>query len=314
MEYIKKHENEIFFAATLGIIVVLWTVMVIQPPAAPMVLPFLPSSIIVLAAAFPVSALLLAAVNMMVLIIIGSAGICNIGCCIATAAAGLIGAAIFVYRKTHRTANKFSDENVLLSEMRHRMKNDFQFISSLFSLESRKITDEESRKVFAGCQERVYALSCVQDFLTCRGKGEVDFPRYVSQLILRLRDSQISPAGWVEMTVKIDKVSMTVKEAETCGLIINEAVTNSLKYAFPDGYEKKPHIIVMCRYLPGNIIRLCVRDNGKGIDNTARKNECLGLDLMKILAEDRLNGKFGLGQENGTNLFTEFTSSLSNNT
>lgn len=310
MEGVKQH-NRITVFAFLAIIIILWTIIFIFPGGAQPVLPFLPAVLLVFAVALPYFSIYLSIINGAVL---GAAVLllhCYPWCMTAAAVSGIAGT-LLIFLLTRRAARyrKFRGEDVLLSEMRHRMKNDFQFISSLLSLEGRKVSDPESREVFSSCQERIFALSSVQDFLSCRGRSEIDFPQYAAQLIKRLSESQIS-SRYVNMVVKIDKVAVSVREAETLGLIINEAVTNAVKYAFSEESPDPPEIIIMCRYLPGNVIRLCIRDNGNGIDNTCKSREGIGLDLMKVLAEDRLNGKIGISGEGGTNIFVEFQSETS---
>ncbi|MFP4384881.1 MAG: sensor histidine kinase [Spirochaetia bacterium] len=298
----------------MTVLIFFWALIYFFPGSSQQFLPLLPAVLLVSAAVLPSFSILLSLINGVVL----AAAILLLPCypwCMTAAAASGIAGSLLILLLTKRAARyrKYRDEDVLVIEMRHRMKNDFQFVSSLLSLEGRKVSDPESREVFSNCQERIFALSSVQDFLLCRGRSEIDFPQYAAQLIKRLSDSQVGNKH-VEMKVKIDKVSVTVREAETLGLIINEAVTNAIKYAFQEDTPEDPEIIIMCRYLPGNVIRLCIRDNGKGIDNTCKSREGIGLDLIRVLAEDRLNGKIGINGEAGTNIFVEFQSKTSTGT
>ena len=113
-------------------------------------------------------------------------------------------------------------------------------------------------------------------------------------------------SGNIALNIKVDNISLAIDSAIPCGLIINELVTNSLKYAFPEG--RNGVITISLRSIDGTMIELAVGDNGVGIpkDLDIRTTESLGLHLVTILAENQLHGKIALNRDKGTEFQIKF--------
>jgi len=197
----------------------------------------------------------------------------------------------------HKKAEEVQKKEILLKEIHHRVKNNMQIVSSLLSLQSRYTTDERYTEMFKESQNRIRSMALVHEKLyRSEDLENIDLREYIKDMVNGLVQSYSS----YNITVKIeaDDIFLGVDTAVPCGLIINELVSNALKYAFPG---KKGEIKVGLRGSDGTI-HLIVADNGIGIPDTVdfRTTETLGLRLVTILAEDQLDGEITLIRDKGT--------------
>jgi len=135
---------------------------------------------------------------------------------------------------------------------------------------------------------------------------KIEFNEYIRDLANGLLQSHGVKPGTIELNINVKDTSIGIDFAIPCGLIINELITNSLKYAFPDG--RKGKISVSLHPLDGSMFELVVSDNGAGIppDVDFRKTESLGLRLVTILAENQLQGQVDLNRNGGTEFTIKF--------
>ena len=193
------------------------------------------------------------------------------------------------------------EKEVLLREIHHRVKNNMQVITSLLSLQSDKIRDQQHADMFRESQERIRAMALIHEKLyRSRDLARVDFNEYIKSLVNGLFRSHGIDTGRIVMKVKVEDVSLGIDHAIPCGLVINELVSNSLKYAFPE--DRKGEISVTLRPISEDEIELRVSDDGVGIpeDMDIGSTDSLGLELVTILTEDQLEGKINLDRTGGT--------------
>jgi PAS domain S-box-containing protein len=193
------------------------------------------------------------------------------------------------------------EKEVLLKEIHHRVKNNMQVITSLLSLQSDIIKDQQHADMFRESQERIRAMALIHEKLyRFRDLARVDFNEYIKSLINSLFRSHGIDTGRIVMKVKVEDVSLGIDHAIPCGLVINELVSNSLKYAFPE--DRKGEISVTLRPISEDEIELRVSDDGVGIpeDMDIGSTDSLGLELVTILTEDQLEGKINLDRTGGT--------------
>lgn len=212
------------------------------------------------------------------------------------------------------TARKIADEavraslrekEVLLKEIHHRVKNNLQVVTSLLGLQSRTIEDGPARRMFQESQNRVHSMALIHESLYQSGNlSEINLPAYIDQLTSHLMRSYGVDASRVRICASVDDLRLTMDTAIPCGLIINELVSNSLKYAFPDG--RCGTIGIQMRE-EGEHIRVEVSDDGvglpEGVDFASTRS--LGLRLVRTLA-GQLDAALERGNGPGTRTTLRF--------
>ena len=193
------------------------------------------------------------------------------------------------------------EKEVLLSEIHHRVKNNLQIISSLLSLQSQFVKDSVSEAVFWDCQSRIKSISLIHETLyQSRNLSRIDFALYASNLVDRLAGSYLGAANHVSVDVPCEEVCLPIDLAISCGLIVNELVTNALKYAFPDG--RRGHIEVSISYdRQEQQFCLKVADDGVGFPSNVDLDDpaTLGLQLVTTLTQ-QLDAMISMDNKDGT--------------
>ena len=204
-------------------------------------------------------------------------------------------------RSEEQIKASLKEKEVLLQEIHHRVKNNMQIISSILNLQSSVIKHKRTLELFKSSQSRIKSMALIHEKLyKSKDFTRIDFAKYVRSLSNDLfRVYGINP-DVVELNINIKDLLLNINTAIPCGLIINELVSNSLKYAFPEG--RKGKIKIAMSPLNKNEIELTVSDNGIGIPEEVdiKGTKSLGLHLVTILAEDQLQGEIKLARKKGT--------------
>jgi len=199
------------------------------------------------------------------------------------------------------------EKEVLLQEIHHRVKNNMQVIISLLKLQSGNITDKQYLDMFKESQHRIKSMALVHEKLyQTKNLADIDFKGYVKSLVISLFRSYKTKPGKITLKTEVGDVALGLERAVPCGLIINELVSNSLKYAFPE--ERAGEIRVAFNSTDENMLVLEVSDNGIGMPEKLdfRNTESLGLHLVTILSEDQLHGTIELNRTDGTKFYIRF--------
>ena len=203
--------------------------------------------------------------------------------------------------------SSLSEKEILLKEIHHRVKNNLQVIISLLNLQAGYLHDEETVRAMQEGQNRVRSMALVHEkFYQLDGISEIDFAEYIEKLCQYIFQTYSETARNVSIDVESDQIAFDLDTAMPCGLLINEIVSNSLKYAFPSGQEGK--ITIKLKALPENKIRISVADNGIGISQEygLENPSTLGLQLIGALTS-QLNGEVEMLNSNGTTFNITFT-------
>ena len=209
-------------------------------------------------------------------------------------------------RGDERIRASLKEKEVLLKEIHHRVKNNLQVISSLLNLQANQIRDPETAQVFRDSQSRVRAMSLVHERLyQSSDLARIDFAGYVQDVTRHLLRSYQTGQGRVRLDVDVDPVSFNVDTAIPCALIINELVSNALKYAFPNGREGQ--IRIRLTQTHGEHLTLSISDNGIGFpkDFDWEQTNSLGLHLVRSLT-DQLNGSIQCQFDSGARFDIRF--------
>lgn len=186
-----------------------------------------------------------------------------------------------------------AEKEVLLKEVHHRVKNNLQVIISLISFQIQKQLPPEITGNLLDLQNRIRSIALIhQDLYRSDNFSSVNLRNYINQLLNNLMLSA-NMESQVETIIEMDEVFIDMQTAIPCGMIINELVSNAIKYAFPENLERKPFLRIVFNYLQAKEYELVVEDNGIGFDMEfieKRKSKSIGLWLVKILANDQLMG------------------------
>ncbi len=199
-----------------------------------------------------------------------------------------------------------SEKEVLLHELHHRVKNNLQVISSLLDLQSSFIDDESALSAFRESQSRIRSMALIHEQLYHTTElDQIDFKTYLERLTAHLFDAFGVRQDMIALRLEVDDVDVNLDQAVACGLIVNELVTNALKYAFPDGATGEIRISYSKGKNDSRI--LSVSDDGRGIDKKLEpgQSQSLGMSLVETLTK-QLRGHLVFEHERGTECRIEF--------
>ncbi len=203
------------------------------------------------------------------------------------------------------------EKDVLLKEIHHRVKNNLQVIYSLLSLQSGYVRDPQFLAMFQESRNRIKSMAMIHEVLyQSKDLASVNISKYINALVDNLfRSYGVNPSN-VGINLDVGDVRLSFDTAIPCGLIINELVSNSLKYAFPDG--RTGHIYVGLHSTDEGTYVLAIRDDGVGMPESMdfRTTSTLGLQLVTTLTE-QLGGSIDLDRTNGTKFTIKFNETKS---
>ena len=198
------------------------------------------------------------------------------------------------------------EKETLLQEIHHRVKNNMQVISSLLTLQSNNITDNQIKEILRESQGRVYAMSAVHETLhRSENMSEIDLKTYLSKITTSIFQTYSVNHTRVTLKNDIENLPISINQAYPLGLVINELISNSLKYAFP--VDRNGEISVSM-HRRDQELEMVIKDDGVGIaDELDWKNtNTLGLKLVQTLVENQLDGSIEQESQNGTKFTIKF--------
>ena len=210
-----------------------------------------------------------------------------------------------VIKKTEELEKVLRTKEFLLQEMHHRVKNNLQIILSIVRLQSDKIVDRGVIENFIDLENRINAVSKTYNLLLPQNNlTAIDMREYIESLMNDIHSTMYPLYDKVEIEIDTDReIMLPLKESVYIGLIINELVTNSYKYAFK---ERRGKIMVKL-YLEDNEIVLMVEDNGVGFSYSEENRESLGLKLIHTLVYHQLRGTMSVPTEHSSKYIIKFT-------
>ena len=202
------------------------------------------------------------------------------------------------------------EKETLLREIHHRVKNNLAVISSMLNLQVKHNKNKVVRESLEESCSRVRSMALIHETLhQTNDLSVVQLKDYVRKLIRDLLSVYENFSDQFSIEYDIGDVDLDLNQAVYCGLIINELVTNSLKYAFVG--KKKGTIHILARQIGDDGIQLSVKDDGIGLPPTVdwRNARTLGLRLIALMAE-QLHGSLELNSQNGLETVIQWKSSL----
>jgi two-component sensor histidine kinase len=198
------------------------------------------------------------------------------------------------------------EKEVLLKEIHHRVKNNFIMISNFIGLKTSGL-DENSLKVLDEINQTIKTMSKIHElFYKSEKITNINIGEYLNVIIDDLLSTFNQTGRMIKIKKKIENIYINLNQSVTCGLLINEIITNSIKYAFPRDWAGDPEINISMKK-ENDFIEISIGDNGCGIKNTADKNtsKSLGLNLILMLPK-QLKGSITTDSNNGTHYIIRF--------
>jgi PAS domain S-box-containing protein len=198
------------------------------------------------------------------------------------------------------------EKEVLLREIHHRVKNNLQIISTLLQLQADEITDHNTLENYRESENRIQSIALIHEKMyQSRDISNIDFTSYIKSLINDLMYSYDADSRNIRSVIDTGNFLFSIETVQPLGLIVNEIISNSLKYAFKDKNEGT--ILVKLQKMHSNNFKLTVSDNGMGFPENIdfRNTSSLGLQLVNELVK-QLEGNIELNIDNGTEFVIVF--------
>jgi two-component sensor histidine kinase len=201
--------------------------------------------------------------------------------------------------------HSLAEKDVLLREVHHRVKNNLQVVSSLLHLQAQDVKDKRVLGLFEESRNRIHSMALIHEQLYGTASfTDVHFRDYASHLIGNLLHSYGRPGRPIDVQTRMTVRHLNISQAIPCGLVLNEIVSNSMKYACPASFQGKPRLSILMSARRGGAIQLTVSDNGVGMPagRDLAGTHSMGMRLIRILVEDQLKGKVRMetGRNRGT--------------
>lgn len=183
------------------------------------------------------------------------------------------------------------EKEVMLKEIHHRVKNNLQIITSLLNLQVNLTDDNFSKNVLTQSKTRIQSMCKVHEMLYKSGDfANINYKKYLTELLDQLVNNYSAQNQQVDLKINVENLLFNINTAVPLGLVVNELVTNSLKYAFPN--NTKGAIFLDIKKVNENKLQLIYYDTGVGYDPAISFDNAssLGLQLIAALTE-QLNGE-----------------------
>jgi two-component sensor histidine kinase len=208
-----------------------------------------------------------------------------------------------ITQKNGQLGQLVTEKEWLLKEVNHRVNNNLHMVIALLKSQAEYLEDD-ALEAIQNSQHRIYAMSLIhQKLYKSADVKTVDMASYLPEFISYLQES-FGTRGLIRFRQAIEPLKMGITQAIPLALIVNEAATNAIKYAFPGGGEG---VIFVCLKRVEDLVTLVIADDGIGIDPAivGAPSESLGLKLMIGLSED-IEGRISIENDNGTRICVVF--------
>jgi two-component sensor histidine kinase len=208
--------------------------------------------------------------------------------------------------QSRKLEDTLQEKKTLLEEVHHRVKNNLQTISSMLTLQYRQQETDEKKELLKKSMNRIHSMAFLHEHLyESESLADLEFSEYVD----RLCDHQqklYSTESRVEITRDIDDFEISLDQAVTCGLLINELVGNALQHGFPDDTEGQ--VRVTMKRTNGSVC-LTVSDDGVGAERRSFKgdNKSTGITIVRSLVEHGLEGSIEFATNGGVTAEANFS-------
>ncbi len=198
-----------------------------------------------------------------------------------------------------------NEKEILLREIHHRVKNNFQVISSLLNLQSKRSSSPELKLILDESRSRITSMAKIHEKLYRSDEIEkVSMKEHLRDVVNGLVELYNGRSKLVRFTIDVEDILLPLDKAIPCSLIVNELVSNCLKYAFTDYEESSVSVNLKCF---NEAFELSVKDNGKGLPEgfSIAGNDTLGLLIVNTLVT-QINGEITFENNSGASFIISF--------
>lgn len=181
-------------------------------------------------------------------------------------------------------------KSAVIKEIHHRVKNNLQTIASLLRLQSRRIENQEVKRIFAESINRISSIATVHEVLSKGGIELVDLRQMMADIVRLIRRSMLHPEWAIAMEVKGESLVISSNKATSVALIINEVVQNAVDHAYVGQEPGRVEVEIRDH---GQTVEVIISDDGVGFPSgfSLRSTESLGLQIVRTLVEQDLKGQ-----------------------
>jgi two-component system, sensor histidine kinase PdtaS len=213
-----------------------------------------------------------------------------------------------VSERTSELKFKNKQKELMLQEIHHRVKNNLQLISSLLRLQTNFKGDKDVEEILSNCNNRIKCMAILHDKL-CQANdySEINSAEYFTELAGYVSGNYEDVRSKIDVRLDIMPLTLHINKLIPCGLILNELLSNSYKYAFNENTEDNYIRVSFSKNTASNMFELVVADNGKGIPEQSFKEDGGGLGLVIVHSlVDQLDGKISFVRDEGTTVRLTF--------
>jgi len=210
-------------------------------------------------------------------------------------------------RAEEKIKSSLGEKEMLLREVHHRVKNNFEIISSLLDMSSMDTESRETQNILGDARARIYSMALIHSQLYQSNRfDQVNMEGHVQELVDHLSLVYADIGKYIEAVIEPSDLYLSVNQAIPCALVLNELVVNAYKHAFRVG--DRGRVYISARRSTDNMVQIRVKDDGDGIAEGVdiTKSHGLGLKLVKQLVTGQLKGKMHVNRDGGTEILIEF--------
>lgn len=209
-------------------------------------------------------------------------------------------------KTTQQLQTALKEKETLIKEIHHRVKNNLQIVYSLLRLQYRRVQDPKAAEILLDSQNRIKSIALIHEKLyRSENLSEITLAQYIPHIATSLFSTYRIDSEQITLHTEIADIPLDVDTAILCGLIINELVSNALKYAFRE--EQTGRISIEISLIDQRITQIILSDDGTGLPDSFNLAETtsIGLKLVKDIVE-QLEGTLTISNEQGTHFKITF--------
>ncbi|QHW00177.1 sensor histidine kinase [Spirosoma endbachense] len=211
-----------------------------------------------------------------------------------------------IHHKNQDLQRLLAEKERLMKEIHHRVKNNLQVVMSLLNSQASYLSDNAALSAIQQSQHRVQAMALIhQKLYQAQGIARIPIAEYIQEVVAYLQESYELPQP-IGFAVQVEPIELDVIQAVPLGLIINEAITNSLKYAFPGGRTGRVSLGFL--RIGEHRYELTIQDDGVGLppDFDPSRSQSLGMTLIQGFS-DQLGGQLSIISQGGLTIQLTFS-------